>query len=83
MQGRQIVADDPDLPGDECFQPASTIGIVEVPNPYGGPGLLAQVSLNTVSVEAQQAIHHNRLRYQELEKLRRGQTNLYQETRYR
>lgn len=34
-------------------------------------------------VELQAAIHHNQLRYAELQKLRQGQPNQYRETRYR
>jgi hypothetical protein len=37
----------------------------------------------TISPEAQAANHHNRLRYAELEALRRGEANRYAQSRYR
>lgn len=64
---------DPDLPGDENFTPAS--GVVDV------SGILANVIPKPLS--EQSAIHHNQLRYVELQKLRMGQPNRYEETRYR
>ena len=74
---------DPDLPGDERFRPVSNIGVVRVPNPTGGPDLLAQVNLQPVSIEEQRAIHHNQLRYGELNRLRMGMPNSYLQTSYR
>jgi hypothetical protein len=66
---------DPDLPGDATFVPTPPRVVIEI----GGRGAIAM----TVSPEEQAAQHHNRLRYAELGKLRRGQANAYQETRYR
>lgn len=66
-------ADDPDLPGDEGFRPASGVVVIG--------GLLANVIPK--STEEQRAIHHNQMRYAELQKLRIGQPNRYMETRYR
>lgn len=64
---------DPDLPGDERFIAAPSV--LEV------SGMLASVIPK--SIEEQRAIHHNQLRYAELQKLRMGQPNRYNETRYR
>lgn len=75
--------DDPDLPGDERFRPVSSGGVVRVPNPTGGPDLLARVNLQPVSIDEQRAIHHNQLRYGELNKLRMGQPNQYLQSQYR
>lgn len=66
-------ATDPDLPGDENFRAAPGEVVVG--------GMLANVIPR--STPEQQAIHHNQLRYAELQKLRNGQPNLYRETRYR
>lgn len=66
-------AADPDLPGDERF--ASAPGVVEV------SGALVNVIPKTI--EEQRAIHHNQLRYAELQKLRMGQPHRYEESRYR
>jgi len=74
---------DPDLPGDESFRPVSNAGVVRVPNPTGGPDLLARVNLQPVSIEEQQAIHHNRLRYGQLNELRMGKPNTYLQSSYR
>lgn len=63
----------PDLPGDQRFTPAA--GTVEV------SGMLANVIPKPL--EEQSAIHHNQARYAELQKLRMGQPNRYEETRYR
>lgn len=69
---------DRDLPNErETFDPAPTVTIVMT---TAGPAL---AHLIPKSIEEQQAIHHNHLRYAELGKLRRGQANLYNETRYR
>lgn len=64
---------DPDLPGDENFRPA--------PNTVEVNGRIAWVIPK--SIAEQQSIHHNQLRYAELQKLRMGQPNQYKETRYR
>lgn len=64
---------DPDLPGDERFTPARTALEVN--------GLVLNVIAKPI--EEQRAIHHNQLRYAELQKLRAGQPNRYEETRYR
>lgn len=64
---------DPDLPGDADFVPVSPTAIVD--------GMWASVV--PLSIEEQQAIHHNQLRYAELGKLRRGQPNEYLKTSYR
>lgn len=68
----------PDLPGDENFRP--TIGGTFILHDLGRP---AWADADTVSIEEQVAQHHNRLRYYELTKLRRGEVNQYRETRYR
>ncbi|WP_136032484.1 hypothetical protein [Microbacterium sp. PF5] len=64
---------DPDLPADARFVPAPTV--VEV------GGMLANVIPKPL--DEQRAIHHNQARYAELQKLRLGQPNRYEETRYR
>lgn len=64
---------DPDLPGDARFIPA--------PSMLEASGLL--VSVIAKPLEEQRAIHHNQLRYAELQKLRAGHPNRYEETRYR
>lgn len=76
---------DADLPGDADFRPTGDMGEVVIPLPpeLGGGGVIAQINLNVVSVAEQAAIHHNQLRYAELQKLRLGQANLYNETSYR
>ncbi|WP_295102919.1 hypothetical protein [uncultured Microbacterium sp.] len=66
-------ASDPDLPGDEWFTPVPSVAEVAG----------AQVSVIPKSIDEQRAIHHNRLRYAELQKLRTGQPNRYEESRYR
>lgn len=72
---------DPDLPGDEGFRPSSPVVIHHIDL---GPGLPpAQAMAMTIGPEAQAAVHHNRLRYAELQLLRMGQPNRYAETRYR
>ncbi|WP_136057264.1 hypothetical protein [Microbacterium sp. K24] len=68
-----MTSSNPDLPGDEHFVPVADV--VEI------SGLL--VNVIPKSIEEQQAIHHNHLRYAELQKLRRGQPNRYEESRYR
>lgn len=71
-------ADDPDLPGEhETFRPASG-GAID----YSGPRP-RHVMLIPLSIEEQRIVHHNQLRYGELQKLRAGQPNHYLETRYR
>lgn len=70
---------DPDLPGDASFVPAPPIVEVTIQTPFGAASAMAM----TVSAEEQAIQHHNRLRYAELGKLRRGQPNLYEHTRYR
>lgn len=65
--------EDLNLPGDENFRPASGEVVVG--------GMIANVIPK--SIEEQQAIHHNRLRYAELQKLRTGRPNLYNESSYR
>lgn len=74
---------DADLPGDSNFHPVSHTTIVTVPNPLGGPGLLARANVQPVSLDEQRAIDHNRLRYAELTLLRAGQPNSYMQTQYR
>ena len=66
---------DPDLPGDETFQPTGPSVEVVI----NGMSAVAM----TVSPEAQAATHHNRLRYAELQKARLGLPNRYAESRYR
>lgn len=66
-------SEDPDLPGDENFRPASGEVVAG--------GMIANVIPK--SIAEQQAIHHNRLRYAELQKLRMGQSNRYNESSYR
>lgn len=66
---------DADLPGDAEFVPTPPVVTVEI------SGRLAMAM--TVSPAEQAAQHHNLLRYAELQKLRLGQANAYQETRYR
>lgn len=70
---------DPDLPGDAGFVPAPPLVEVIINTPYG---MLSAMAM-TVSAEEQAIQHHNLLRYAELGKLRRGQPNLYEQTRYR
>lgn len=67
------VTKDPDLPGEESFRPAAEAVVIG--------GMVANVIPK--SIAEQQAIHHNQLRYAELQKLRMGMPNLYRETRYR
>jgi hypothetical protein len=69
----QHACHDPDLPADVRFVAASPV--VEI------GGLLANVIPK--SIDEQRAIHHNQARYAELQKLRLGQPNRYEETRYR
>ncbi|MFF7293200.1 hypothetical protein ACFY9N_11780 [Microbacterium sp. NPDC008134] len=64
---------DPDLPGDERFTPAPSSVVVAG----------AHVNVIPKSIDEQRAIHHNQLRYAELQRLRLGQPNRYEETRYR
>lgn len=64
---------DVDIPGDEHFTPA--------PEVIGISGMW--VNVIPKSIDEQRAIYHNQLRYAELQKLRRGQPNQYQESRYR
>lgn len=68
---------DPDLLGDEHFRPVGPTAIIHT---HTGP---AWADAIPKSVNEQAAIHHNQLRYHELTKLRRGEPNLYRETRYR
>lgn len=63
-----------DLPGDERFVPVVG-GVVNV------GGRLARVQ--TISILEQANQHHNRLRYHELQKLRMGMPNLYEQSAYR
>ena len=70
---------DPDLPGDNSFTPAAPHVEIVIDTPHGQLSAIAM----TVSPAEQAAQHHNLLRYAELQKLRRGQPNLYNETRYR
>ena len=72
-------ADDPDLPGERAsFTPAPEVIVETQPD-----GRSALVNVIPKSMAEQQAIHHNQLRYAELQNLRQGQPNLYNETRYR
>lgn len=73
------VTTDPDLPGDETFVPTPP-SVTFIINTPGGP---AYADAMTVGAEAQASMHHNRLRYAELMKLRLGLANRYRETRYR
>lgn len=73
------MSDDPDLPGDETFRPAPPVVGIVVDTP-AGPAIAMGM---TISPEAQAAIHHNRLRYAELQKARLGMANEYARTRYR
>lgn len=66
---------DPDLPGDEAFRATGPSAEVVI----NGMSSMAM----TVSPEEQAAIHHNRLRYAELQKARLGLANRYAESRYR
>lgn len=61
-----------DLPGDENFCPASSEVVID--------GMIANVIPK--SIGEQRAAHHNQLRYAELQKLRMGQPNLYNESSY-
>lgn len=70
--------DDPDLPGDSRFVPASETQRVTLPD-----GRIAIASVIPLSIPEQQNILHNQLRYYELQKLRSGLPNRYMETRYR
>lgn len=70
---------DEDLPGDETFTPLPPVVEIVVDLP-GGP--VSAMGM-TISAEAQAAIHHNRLRYAELQKARLGLANDYARTRYR
>lgn len=87
-------SDDPDLPGDEQFSPlppvvervmvgrcskCPAVGRCEV---CGGPHQQIAMTM-TLPAEAQANIHHNRLRYAELNKARLGLANEYARTRYR
>ncbi len=74
---------DADLPADKNFHPVSHTAIVTLPNPLGGPDLLARVNVQPVSLDEQRAIDHNRSRYVELTRLRAGQPNSYLQTQYR
>lgn len=68
---------DPDLPGErETFRAAGG----EVVD-YSGPRPRRALVI-PISIEEQRIVHHNQLRYGELEKLRAGQPNHYLETRY-
>lgn len=68
----------PDLPGDENFR-AINGGSEILDTPFGPAWAITQ----TISAGAQADLHHNRLRYAELQKLRLGQPNLYEQSRYR
>jgi hypothetical protein len=72
-------ANDPDLSGDDAFRPSPPSVEVEVDG-LAGPRLMLAM---TLPAEAQAAIHHNRLRYNELQLLRMGQANDCARTRYR
>lgn len=66
------------FPGErERFVPAASEVVVQT---LVGPAL---ANVTPVSVAEQRAIDHNRLRYHELQKLRMGMPNQYNETRYR
>lgn len=66
--------DDPDLPGDADFKPIKS----------GEEIIDGKVAAkDALSAAEQAAIHHNKLRYAELQKLRAGLPNRYEETRYR
>ena len=69
----QHACHDPNLSGDERVVPATSVTDVG--------GRLANVIPK--SFDEQRAIHHNQLRYAELQKLRMGQPNRYEESRYR
>lgn len=73
------MSDDPDLPGDETFRPTPPGVDVVVDTPAGPAYAIAM----TISPAGQAAIHHNRLRYGELQKARLGLANDYVRTRYR
>jgi hypothetical protein len=68
----------PDLPSERAsFVPASETVIV---NTSGGP---VWANVIPLSLDEQRDIHHNRLRYAELQRLRLGLSNLYEQTVYR
>ncbi|MFF2054127.1 hypothetical protein ACFVU2_21150 [Leifsonia sp. NPDC058194] len=69
---------DPDLPGERASFVPATGEAIEYSRPRP-----RHVMLIPKSIEEQRNIHHNQLRYAELQKLRAGQPNLYNETRYR
>lgn len=74
-----IVEPDADLPGDSEFKPVgSAVDVVWMPD---GRGLMR--TMMALPEEAQAAQHHNELRYAELQKLKRGEANMYYESRYR
>jgi hypothetical protein len=70
---------DADLPGDSSFTalPPIVNTVVDTPN---GP---AWAQAMTISATAQAALHHNLLRYDELNAARAGRPNLYSATQYR
>lgn len=70
---------DSDLPGDDTFQPAPPVVGLIIDTPHGP----AWGGAMTVSAKEQAAIHHNQLRYAELQKLRLGLPNRYHASRYR
>jgi hypothetical protein len=67
---------DPDLPADAAFVPLPPVVTI-----VGQDGSLAQAM--TISPITQAALHHNLARYDELSRLRRGQSNRYLDTSYR
>lgn len=72
-------SEDPDLPGDAAFVPTPPSVQVAVETP-DGPKWALKIAL---PIKEQAAIHHNQLRYAELQKLRAGMANQYEQTRYR
>ena len=64
---------DPDLPGEQTARAAFVVT----------PGFHPENGMTAKTIAEQEAILHNQMRYAELEKLRRGQPNVYNETRYR
>ena len=70
---------DRDIPGEhESFIPAPEVIVETQPD-----GRKALVNVIPLPIAEQQAIHHNQIRYAELQKLRQGQPNVYNESRYR
>lgn len=89
-----VEGEDPDLPGDETFVPLPPVVDREIvvrcaacpadgPCPVCGGPRAAIAMAETISVQSQANLHHNRLRYAELDKARRGEANRYAQSRYR